>query len=144
MVPCAPLMAKAPAATKAVDTSLRKIADEAFAAFNAGGRQVQPFSARQPHFTLDDAYRVTALANDLRVAKGYKPVGRKAGFTNRQMWDEYGVRAPNWGYVYDRTLHDLAVPLPLALYAEPKIEPEIMAHGTTGVFGIGWVDPCRH
>ena len=42
------------------------------------------------------------------------------------MWDEYGVSAPNWGYVYDRTLHDLAVPLPLALYAEPKIEPEIM------------------
>jgi len=119
-------MTEAPAATKAVDTSLRKIAEEAFAAFNAGGRQVQPFSARQPHFTLDDAYRVTALANDLRVAKGYKPVGRKAGFTNRQMWDEYGVRAPNWGYVYDRTLHDLAVPLPLALYAEPKIEPEIM------------------
>ncbi len=119
-------MTEAPAATKAVDTTLRKIAHEAFTAFNSGGRQVQSFSAHQPNFSLDDAYHVTALANDLRVAKGYKPVGRKAGFTNRQMWDEYGVRAPNWGYVYDRTLHDLAVPLPLALYAEPKIEPEIM------------------
>ena len=107
-------------------TTPRKIANEAFAAFNSGGRQVQPFSARHPDFSLDDAYRVTALANEMRVAKGYKPVGRKIGFTNRQMWDEYGVRAPNWGYVYDRTLHDLAVPLPLALYAEPKIEPEIM------------------
>jgi 2-keto-4-pentenoate hydratase len=106
--------------------TLHKIADEAFAAFNSGGRHVQSFSARYPGFTLDDAYRVTALANELRVAKGYKPVGRKAGFTNRQMWDEYGVRAPNWGYVYDRTLHDLAAPLPLAPYSEPKIEPEIM------------------
>ncbi len=120
-------MTDAPAATNAVgSTTLRKIADEAFAVFNSGGRQVQSFSARQPNFSLDDAYCVTALANELRVAKGYKPVGRKIGFTNRQMWDEYGVRAPNWGYVYDRTLHDLAVPLPLALYAEPKIEPEIM------------------
>jgi 2-keto-4-pentenoate hydratase len=106
--------------------TLRKIADEAFAAFNNGEARVQSFSARYPAFTLDDAYRVTARANELRVAKGYKPLGRKAGFTNRQMWDEYGVRAPNWGYVYDRTLHDLAVPLPLAPYTEPKIEPEIM------------------
>ncbi|MGB8103522.1 MAG: hydratase [Pseudolabrys sp.] len=115
------------AVTVATDpATLRKIADEAFTAFNSGGRHVQSFSARYPGFTLDDAYRVTALANELRVANGYKPVGRKAGFTNRQMWKEYGVSAPNWGYVYDRTLHDLAVPLPLAPYTEPKIEPEIM------------------
>ncbi|MGC2641691.1 MAG: fumarylacetoacetate hydrolase family protein [Pseudolabrys sp.] len=110
----------------ATDATLRNIASEAVAAFNSGGRHVQSFSARYPEFTLDDAYRVTALANEMRVAKGYKPIGRKAGFTNRQMWNEYGVRAPNWGYVYDRTLHDLAVPLLLAPYSEPKIEPEIM------------------
>jgi 2-oxo-3-hexenedioate decarboxylase len=106
--------------------TLRTIAHEAFAAFNSGGRHVQSFSARYPAFSLDDAYRVTAVANELRIAKGYKPVGRKAGFTNRQMWKEYGVSAPNWGYVYDRTLHDLAVPLSLAPYSEPKIEPEVM------------------
>jgi hypothetical protein len=40
--------------------TLRKIADEAFTAFNSGGRHVQSFSARYPGFTLDDAYRVTA------------------------------------------------------------------------------------
>jgi 2-oxo-3-hexenedioate decarboxylase len=75
---------------------------------------------------MDDAYRVTALAHETRLAQGYKPVGRKIGFTNRRLWDEYGVRAPIWGYVYDRTLHDLATPLPLAPYSAPKIEPEIM------------------
>ncbi len=36
---------------------LRAIADEAFGAFNSGNRHVQPFSARYPSFTLDDAYR---------------------------------------------------------------------------------------
>ena len=75
---------------------------------------------------MDDAYRVTALVHEIRLAQGYKPVGRKIGFTNRRLWDEYGVRAPIWGYVYDRTLHDLATPLPLAPYSAPKIEPEIM------------------
>jgi 2-oxo-3-hexenedioate decarboxylase len=107
-------------------TVLRDIAAEAAAAFNNGARQVQPFSARYPDLTMDDAYRITALANSMRVARGYRPLGRKIGFTNRRLWDEYGVRAPIWGYVYDRTLHDLATPLPLAPYSAPKIEPEIM------------------
>ena len=107
-------------------TALRNIAAEAAGAFNSGAREVQPFSGRHPSLTMDDAYRITALANGMRVANGYRPVGRKIGFTNRRMWDEYGVHAPVWGYVYDRTLHDLATPLPLAPYSDPKIEPEIM------------------
>ena len=71
------------AATK--DATIREIADQAFAAFNSGGRHVPPFSTRYPAFNLDDAYRVTALANSMRVAQHYKPLGRKIGFTNRRM-----------------------------------------------------------
>jgi 2-oxo-3-hexenedioate decarboxylase len=107
-------------------TALRDIAAEAAGAFNSGPCEIQPFSARYPDLTMNDAYRITALANEMRVAKGYRPVGRKIGFTNRRIWDEYGVHAPVWGYVYDRTLHDLSAPLPLAPYSDPKIEPEIM------------------
>ncbi|MGA7023754.1 MAG: hydratase, partial [Pseudolabrys sp.] len=109
----------------ATDT-MHEIAEEAAAAFNSGGRELSSFSARHPAFGLGEAYHVTALAHKIRVAEGYRPVGRKAGFTNRAIWDEYGVYAPNWGYVYDRTLHDLGTPLSLAPYALPKIEPEII------------------
>ncbi|MGB9400126.1 MAG: hydratase [Pseudolabrys sp.] len=109
----------------ATDT-MHEIAEEAAAAFNSGGRELSSFSARHPAFGLGEAYQVTALAHKIRVAEGYRPVGRKAGFTNRAIWDEYGVYAPNWGYVYDRTLHDLGTPLSLAPYALPKIEPEII------------------
>jgi len=105
--------------------TVRKIADEAFAAFNSG-QHVQPFSTRYPAFSLNEAYRAAALAHNMRIAKGYTALGRKIGFTNRRMWDEYGVRAPIWGYVYDRTMHDLAASLPVAAYTEPKIEPEII------------------
>jgi len=115
--------AGSPRATSAAP--LATIAAEAVDA-TGSGRQIAPFSARYPSFAFDDAYRVSGLADEIRAAKGQRRLGRKAGFTNRQIWDEYGVRAPNWGYVYDRTLHDLSVPLPLAPYAEPKIEPEIM------------------
>ena len=52
--------------------TIRKISDEAFAALNRGAGQVLPFSTRYPAFSMDDAYRVTALVNDMRVAKRYK------------------------------------------------------------------------
>jgi len=111
--------------TLAATDTLNDIAQEASLVFER--RWSLPlFSARYPAFNLEDAYRASALAHKMRLGKGYKPVGRKAGLTNSRIWDEYGVRAPNWGYVYDRTLHDLATPLSLAPYAEPKIEPEII------------------
>ena len=56
-------------------------------------------------------------------------LGRKIGFTNRTIWAEYGVYAPIWGYVYDRTVRNLADiggAFPLAGLAEPRIEPEIV------------------
>ena len=58
-------------------------------------------------------------------------IGRKIGFTNRTIWAEYGVDAPMWGFMFDTTVRDLpparqAAPFPLALFAEPRIEPEIV------------------
>ncbi|MGH2615691.1 MAG: 2-keto-4-pentenoate hydratase [Thermomicrobiales bacterium] len=93
------------------------------------GRQLAPFSDRAPGFGLEDAYRVTAAIREMREARGETPIGRKIGFTNRTIWDEYKVSAPMWGYVYDRTVHDLVEigeTLPLAGFAEPQIEPEIV------------------
>ena len=107
---------------------IREIAAEAFAVLGTG-RQVAPFSDRRPEFGLDDAYRVAALVRAQRGARGERPVGRKIGFTNRTIWAEYNVHAPIWGYVYDRTVHDLpggGADVSLGGLAEPRIEPEIV------------------
>lgn len=108
-------------------TALRDIAAEAAGAFNSGPCEIQPFSARYPDLTMNDAYRITALANEMRVAKGYRPVGRKIGFTNRTIWDEYQVYAPIWGDMYATTVQetDGGATLDLSAYLEPRIEPEI-------------------
>lgn len=106
---------------------LETIADEAFAALGTG-RSIAPFSARFPAFDLDQAYRVTAAVKGRREDHGEIPMGRKIGFTNRTIWDEYHISAPMWGYVYDRTLHTLADvegTFALAGLAEPRIEPEV-------------------
>jgi 2-keto-4-pentenoate hydratase len=92
------------------------------------GRQIAPFSGRPGGLTIDEAYRAMALLSQEFVARGETLVGRKIGFTNRTIWPEYGVYAPIWGFVTDRTVHELAetASLPLSGFAEPRIEPEIV------------------
>lgn len=107
---------------------LDEIAAEAFSMLGTG-RQIRPFSARYGDFGLEDAYRVTPKVRALREKSGETPRGRKIGFTNRTIWAEYGVYAPIWGYVYDRTVHDLEnidATFSLAGLSDPRIEPEIV------------------
>jgi 2-oxo-3-hexenedioate decarboxylase len=107
---------------------LDSIASDAFRILGTGA-QVESFSARHPGFSLADAYCVTARVRRMREARGERAVGRKIGFTNRTIWDEYDVHAPIWGYVYDRTLfelRDLSGEFPLEGFAEPRIEPEVV------------------
>jgi len=63
-----------------------------------------------------------------RLAEGWKPLGRKIGFTNRSIWPRYGVHQPIWGTVYDRTLvrvRENRAAVTLAGIPHPRIEPEI-------------------
>jgi len=103
------------------------LAEEVLASLSQG-RQITPLTGRHDGLDLPDAYRVTAAVRRLREARGERVVGRKIGFTNRTIWDEYGVHAPIWGYVHDTTLHDLADlggSFSLSGVVEPRIEPEI-------------------
>jgi 2-oxo-3-hexenedioate decarboxylase len=91
---------------------------------------IAPITDEIADFDLNEAYRVGAAVTRLRMARGERPVGWKIGFTNRTIWDEYGVHAPIWGPMYDTTLAhaDAAagpVALPVGALAEPRIEPEI-------------------
>jgi len=91
-------------------------------------REVRPFSERYPGLTAEAGYRAAAQLHAHRVAKGWRPVGRKIGFTNRTLWPRYGVYEPMWGMVYDRTLlaaEQDRVTVPLAGLVQPRIEPEI-------------------
>jgi 2-oxo-3-hexenedioate decarboxylase len=103
-----------------------RIAEEIMAAWTAR-RQIAPLAARLPGFDMARAYQVTAALRRIRKARGEQPVGRKIGFTNRTIWDEYKVYAPIWGDVYATTLQetDGSATLDLSPYLEPRIEPEI-------------------
>ena len=90
--------------------------------------EVPPFSERYPGLTAEAGYQAAQALHEHRVARGWRPLGRKIGFTNRNIWPRYGVYEPIWGTVYDRTLLravDNFARVPLAGLVNPRIEPEI-------------------
>ncbi len=116
-----------------MSTSIGAITGIVFEAID-NAHQIEPITADHPDFSEADAYAVTAGLRAKRSARSEKSVGRKIGFTNRTIWEEYGVYAPIWGDVYDSTVYhtadDASGTLSLAGLCEPRIEPEI-------VFGVG-------
>ena len=91
-------------------------------------RLVAPFSERYPGLTPQAGYAAARALHQHRLSLGWKPVGRKIGFTNRTLWARYGVYEPMWGTVYDHTFmqaeSDRAT-VSLEGLAQPRIEPEI-------------------
>lgn len=91
-------------------------------------RPAPPFTDRHPGLTPEQGYAAAAVLHRRRVGAGWKPAGRKIGFTNRTIWPRYGVYEPIWGMVYDRTLvpcQGNAATVRLDGLVQPRIEPEI-------------------
>jgi hypothetical protein len=76
----------------------------------------------------EQSYAAARALHEARVREGWRALGRKIGFTNRTIWQRYGVHEPMWGTVYDRTLLFAKADtcsVPLAGLMQPRIEPEV-------------------
>lgn len=99
------------------------------------GTSLAPFTTEDPAFDVAAAYDVLAELAAQRRDRGWVAVGRKIGFTNRGLWERYGVDRPMWAHVWRETLIDApagSATFSLARTCEPRLEPEV-------VFGIGGV-----
>jgi 2-oxo-3-hexenedioate decarboxylase len=100
----------------------------------------EPLSSCLESFSKDDAYAISREVLRRREASGWRRIGRKIGFTNREIWDQYGVYEPILGPMYDRTVSFVLdrtwdvdgwgdeASLSLEGLAQPLIEPEIVFH----------------
>ncbi len=92
-------------------------------------RLAAPPTATIPDFGLAAAYDIAAEIVRIRRSRGERTVGRKIGFTNREIWTQYGLDTPIWAHMYEGTV-DFAVrdhgSLSLVGMAAPRIEPEIV------------------
>lgn len=90
----------------------------------ATGHQIAPISDSDAGFDLAAGYDAQAALTALRVDAGAHVIGIKVGFTNTQIWDLYGIRAPIHAPVFDTTLARGTVSV--AGLMEPLIEPEVV------------------
>jgi len=104
---------------------------EAMLSALAEARLVPTPSSVDPDLSLEQAYAVADEIRRLRIARGETPRGYKIGFTNRGIWDRYGVHAPIWTPIWDTTVESLDAArneavVSLAPFAQPRLEPEVM------------------
>ena len=95
----------------------------------SSARLVQLLSDRFAAFDLVAGYAVADAIRQRRIAAGERPVGYKIGFTNRGIWERYGVHAPIWGPVWDSSLVFIdasEATVSLAPFVQPRLEPEIV------------------
>jgi 2-keto-4-pentenoate hydratase len=110
------------------DIDVRSVGDALLAAYDDASL-VPRISSTTPSFANDDAYAVLRHIAGVRAAKGWKPAGRKIGFTNRTIWSGYGVEEPMWAHVWSNTVvvADAGTcSLELEGLVQPRIEPEVV------------------
>jgi 2-oxo-3-hexenedioate decarboxylase len=120
----------------------QQLAQELLAAHDSG-TTIPSIVERYPGFDWDEGYQVSAEILKLRLARGEKVVGRKIGFTNRNIWAEYGATAPIWAHVYDKSLIlalDHRATISLRGSVQPRLEPEI-AFKLKSALSAGIEDP---
>jgi 2-oxo-3-hexenedioate decarboxylase len=104
------------------------LAQRLLAGCDAGSLMPLP-SAEAASFSMADGFATADALRQLRIARGEKPVGYKIGFTNRSIWDRYGVHQPIWGPVWDSTaalLDGASASVSLKGLSQPRLEPEVV------------------
>src|SRR5689334_2291851 len=111
----------------------RREANEKLVAELLQARDAGRLAANPSHFgfdlTLGRAYQIGRELHERLVVHGYKPTGRKIGFTNRAMWEQFKVSEPIWAHVYEQTVHfaqEGHACLALDGMVAPRLEPEIV------------------
>jgi len=118
------------------------------------GSPLRSISAAHPDFDVAQAYEVLREIERRRIAGGWRPVGRKIGFTNRTIWPRYDIYRPMWAHVWRETVHHAAdghATLSLANSAAPRIEPEVVfglraavppdADAVAALRAVDWIAP---
>jgi 2-oxo-3-hexenedioate decarboxylase len=111
----------------AVNDELSAIASELIAAYDTA-TMLTPITKRARGFDVAAAYAVRGEIDARRRAQGWRPAGRKIGFTNRTLWPRYDIWHPLWAHMWVHTVRFAGAHAALELESmvQPRIEPEVV------------------
>ena len=87
---------------------------------------VVQLSTTWPDITLDDAYAIQALVNEIKVARGSRTIGNKIGLTSKAMQQSSQIDEPDFGVLHDTMMIDDGAKVPFERFIVPRVEPELV------------------
>ena len=88
-------------------------------------KTIAQFSASEPDFDLDTAYRAQQAFVQSKLDGGERLVGYKLGLTSRNKQQAMGVDAPLYGRVTSGMICEYGEPVRLDRFIHPRVESEI-------------------
>jgi 2-oxo-hept-3-ene-1,7-dioate hydratase len=89
-------------------------------------KPVVQLSKTWPEITLEDAYAIQALVNEMKVAQGSKTIGNKIGLTSKAMQQSSQIDEPDFGVLHDYMMIEDGAKVPFERFIVPRVEPELV------------------
>jgi len=121
-----------------------QIADMVMEANRTKIQATQP-SVTWPDIDIDDAYAISSLVAERRIAAGEKLIGHKIGLTSLAMQRTLNIDEPDYGYLFDSMAVEDGATVSRADYCMPRVEIElafVLGSPLKGP-GIGLIDVMR-
>src|SRR4051812_4860565 len=88
-------------------------------------KPVDALTSRDPHLTVDDAYRIQLEIAKRKVEQGKKVIGKKVGLTSVAMQKMLNVDEPDYGHLFDDMRVENNASIKIDSMISPKVEAEV-------------------
>jgi 2-oxo-hept-3-ene-1,7-dioate hydratase len=108
-------------------------------------KPIVQLSKTWPQITIDDAYAIQGLVNDMKVAQGSKVIGNKIGLTSKAMQQSSQIDEPDFGVLHDYMRIEDGAKVSFERFIVPRVEPElvfVLSKPLQGP-GVGLLDVLR-
>jgi 2-oxo-hept-3-ene-1,7-dioate hydratase len=125
--------------------SIRREAAQSLIRAERERKPVLQLSKTWPDITLEDAYAIQALVNEMKVAQGSKIIGNKIGLTSKAMQQSSQIDEPDFGVLHDYMMIEDGAKVPFERFIVPRVEPElvfVLGRPLKGP-GVGLLDVLR-
>ncbi|MDG2459744.1 MAG: fumarylacetoacetate hydrolase family protein [Luminiphilus sp.] len=103
--------------------TIKQVSDKLFEALESR-TTMEPLTSTYPDITIEDAYTISLLLLERRLARGEIVVGKKIGVTSEAVMDMLDVRQPDFGFITDAMRYDTEMPVSSHLI-QPRAEGEL-------------------
>ncbi len=103
----------------------RRQAAEALYAAERDQRPMPLITITWPHADVEDAYRISMLVTEMKLAAGRTIKGHKIGLTSKAMRSTTGATEPDYGTLFDDWFVDEGATVPRSRLNTPLVEVEI-------------------